>query len=63
MNELLGELKEFKRVALEEMAALKSDVRALNEWKWRVTAYATCASTIASTVITVSIHWLFGGNK
>ena len=35
-KEFVGEFKEFKRVIIEDMKEIKSDIKLLNNFKWRL---------------------------
>lgn len=55
-DEFFGEMKEFKRVVLEDLREIKKDVKLLNNFKWRVASGAAVLCfllTIAIQVIDV----------
>lgn len=49
-DRIIGELKEFKRVTIEEIKALKEDVKALSQWRWRVAGGLTVVIALAELV-------------
>lgn len=58
-EEFVGEIREFKRATLTELGEIKKDVKALNNFKWRVaggSALLVLILTIAVQAIQVWFH-------
>jgi hypothetical protein len=53
---LLGELREFKRVMVEEMKEIKRDVKSLMHFRWKVIGIASLASFLATAIIEFLRH-------
>lgn len=45
---IIGELKEFKRVTIKELDTIKQDIRALQNFKWRVVGGAMVIAGLVS---------------
>jgi hypothetical protein len=58
-HEFRGEMKEFKRLALEFMTEIRADVKALNQFKWRV-AGGSAVLAILLSVSLEAIHVILG---
>lgn len=59
MNEeqiLLGELKEFKRQTLGEIRELRSDVKTLMSFKWKVIGVSGMLSFLATLAVELIRH-------
>lgn len=35
-DEFVGEMREFKRIVLEDLKSIKDDMKALNNFRWRL---------------------------
>jgi hypothetical protein len=51
-NELIGELREFKRATLEELREIKRDIKALNEFRWKLTGKQTVILLVFNLAMT-----------
>jgi len=54
---ILGELKEFKRATLSDLSQIKKEIRALNQFKWRVAGGAAVLSVLLVIAIE-AVHLL-----
>lgn len=50
LGEMKGELREFKRSVLSELQEVKSGIKALKQFKWRVAGGAGVLVTILTAV-------------
>lgn len=51
VDRILGELKEFKRATVSELNDIKKDLRALQEFKWRLAGGAAVLAFALTGVI------------
>ena len=57
MDQLLGELKEFKRMATAEFFLIRKQIEELNKFKW--TIYA--GSGVVSTILAILVSFILKG--
>lgn len=50
---VIGKLEEFKEWVMRDLHEIKSDVKALNQFKWRVAGGAAVLSVLLTVVIEV----------
>jgi hypothetical protein len=55
LNEFVGEIREFKRVMLEQMGEVRKEISELKGWKMRVAGGSAAVSAMA----TLAIEFLF----
>lgn len=56
---VIGKLEEFKEWAKAELTEIKSDVKALNQFKWRVAGGAAMLSIVLTALVEI-FHALKG---
>ena len=55
---VIGRLEEFRSWTQKELAEIKTDVKALNQFQWRVAGGAGVLSVIISAVVTGIVELL-----
>ncbi len=55
---VIGRLEEFKKYAEKEFHEIKSDIKLLNQFKWRIAGGAGVLSVVISLMVTIVIELL-----
>jgi len=54
LNREVGEIKQQVRYVSQEVSEIKSDVKSLLTFKWRILGFAACAAFIATLIVEIA---------
>lgn len=57
-DEFMGELKEFKRITLEELAHIKKDIKEINDFKAKLLGMAIISSVVVGGISELLMIWI-----